>query len=77
MTLFRDLSIGDTFDFISPDRTGNSFYARCVKLSARTYIEEELFLTPAPHHTIGSINASVYHVAAKSHPFFFATKQEA
>ncbi len=57
---FRDLKLGDTFDFISPTPMLNSFYARCVKLSTRTYntIEGK----QQPPMRIGSINANVYHV---------------
>lgn len=60
---FLDLNVGDTFDFVSPDRTLNSFYERCVKLTARTYTEVEgegLVI-----HRVGSINAKVYHVKRK------------
>jgi hypothetical protein len=57
---FSDLAIGDTFDFINMSQpTMNSFYRRCVKISARRYqhIEE-----PKTVYNIGSIPARVYHV---------------
>ena len=54
---FRDLSIGDTFDFISPNQMLNSFYLRCTKTSTRTYTDEE-----ETRHRVGSINAEVYNV---------------
>jgi len=57
---FKDLSIGDTFDFIGPDRMMNSFYARCRKLSARKYEWEENGIRYLG--SVGSIKASVYHV---------------
>ena len=59
---FRELSVGDTFDFINDDnRMMNSFYARCVKLSARTYTVVEGEGEPR-HMRVGSINTTVYHV---------------
>ena len=61
MPKFRDIAVGDTFDFISPDSSMNSFYARCVKLSARTYTSIEGEAEPLPI-MVGSINAKVYHV---------------
>lgn len=58
---FRDLGVGQSFDFIGPDPTLNSFYARCVKLSTRTYAA-----LPSdgdvPPMEVGSINCEVYHV---------------
>lgn len=54
---FRDLSIGDSFDFIGPDRRYNSFYLRCRKISTRKYRDER-----GTEHQVGSINASVFHV---------------
>lgn len=58
--LFRDLSIGTHFDFIDDAHpTWNSFHARCLKISARKY------RAAGVNHTIGSINARVYHVEAR------------
>ena len=65
MTKFRDLNIGDQFDFIGPDRMLNSFYARCVKLSARTYTEADGENEPRPMR-VGSINVEVFHVTQGS-----------
>lgn len=55
---FQDLANGDTFDFVSPNLSLNSFSERCVKLSARRYRSLETGLV----HRVGSINANVYHV---------------
>jgi hypothetical protein len=54
---FRDLSIGQSFDFISPIATHNSFYLTCTKISARQYRDER-----GTVHTVGSVKANVYHV---------------
>lgn len=54
---FKDLSIGGTFDFVSPDTTYNSFFKVCKKVSSRKYID-----TDDMEYTIGSYNAEVYHV---------------
>jgi hypothetical protein len=64
MTTFKELAIGDTFDFISPNRTLNSYFRRCVKLSARTYTPVEGEDEPTALR-IGSIHAQVYHVKRK------------
>jgi hypothetical protein len=61
MTKFRELNVGDTFDFISPDRMLNSYFRRCVKTGTRTYTPVEGEDAPAPIR-VGSINANVYHV---------------
>jgi len=61
---FRDLAVGDRFDFVSPARLFNSFYAPCTKVSARKYCWD------APAHLgipklfsqVGTINVLVYHV---------------
>ena len=59
MTRFRDLQIGDTFDFIDDaNPTHNSFYSRCTKIGDRSY--------QTPHdgqtYSVGSINAKIYHM---------------
>jgi hypothetical protein len=57
-TKFRDLSIGDTFDFVN-DATpaSNSYFARCTKTSARGYSS-----TLHDKLKVGTINAKVFHV---------------
>jgi hypothetical protein len=58
---FRDLSIGTRFDFIDDaNPSWNSFYERCLKISARKY------RAAGVNHTVGSINAKVYHVEDRS-----------
>jgi hypothetical protein len=57
-TRFRDLSVGQSFDWIDDCRIGsNSFYLRCSKRSTRTYTDSTGMV-----HRVGSINANVYHV---------------
>jgi hypothetical protein len=56
-TKFKDLSIGDSFDFISPDRTLNSFFLRCEKTGPRKYKDSE-----GTDHKVGSTSVEVYHV---------------
>jgi hypothetical protein len=63
-TTFKDLEIGQTFDFVDPDAgTRNSFYARCVKLTARTY--REINTSTGFVHRIGTVKARVFHVGDK------------
>jgi len=58
---FGQLKLGQSFDFIAPIEPGklniNSFYLRCVKMSARTYMDEK-----GTRHAIGSLSAKVYNV---------------
>lgn len=54
---FRELNVGDTFDWIKPNSMFNSFYLRCRKTSTRSYTDEKGTL-----HKVGTVNASVYHV---------------
>ena len=54
---FKDLSIGDTFDWISPDTMRNSFFLPCKKISARRYQA----INHGMIYTVGSIHAYVYH----------------
>lgn len=61
MTKFRDLNIGQTFDWIDDDRRNEaSFFMPCVKISARKYRTTDG--EPVMHYTVGSINAKVHHV---------------
>jgi hypothetical protein len=64
-TLFRELRVGDTFDFIGPVPRLNSFYERCTKTGLRTYS----WFHPERHAVIGTavgtINCKVYHVERK------------
>lgn len=53
---FRELEIGDRFDFVDPNRPAlNSFYKQCTKISPRKYQD-----TDGEVHKIGSINARVF-----------------
>jgi hypothetical protein len=58
---FRDLAIGQSFDFIGPDRMLNSFYSTCRKISARIY-EWQLDDGRWKQGCVGSLDANVYHV---------------
>lgn len=57
---FRELKIGDEFDFIGPDRMLNSFYYTCRKISAHKYEWQQN--EKWTQGTIGSVTAKVYHV---------------
>ena len=59
MTKFRDVMIGEWFDFIGENRMLVSFWKRCKKISARLYEDEDGML-----HRVGSINAKVYHTSS-------------
>jgi len=56
---FRELSVGDTFDFIEDETNPhiNSFFYRCRKTGTRTY--ETLNGDP---HTVETVNCKVFHV---------------
>jgi len=59
---FRDLHIGDTFDFVSNNRMFNSFFDRCIKVSARKYKSIDNPRNAEFTYTVGTINCSVFHV---------------
>lgn len=54
---FKELTIGQSFDFIGPDRMRNHFFHRCEKISARKYRDEY-----GIDHAVGTISCNVYHV---------------
>lgn len=69
MPRFRDLKIGDTFDFISPETGYNSFFKTCTKISARKYsrvvdvrISGRRKIKEVHEYQVGSIDCGVYHV---------------
>lgn len=62
MAKFRDLAIGQTFDFINPDPdklTQNSFYPRCEKISDRRY---RTIGKTVCFYTVVTIDCEVFHV---------------
>jgi hypothetical protein len=59
---FRDLQVGAWFDFISPNRSHNSFFKRVEKTGPRTYRDEE-----GTKYRVGSISVQVYHVGGRWH----------
>ena len=61
---FRDLHVGDTFDWIDDNhRDRNSFYDRCVKTSARGYRTLDGGESATRNYTVGSVRANVFHVS--------------
>ena len=66
---FVELKVGDTFDFVGPNRY-NSFYETCTKVSTRKYSYPSRRLggeqRPKPFDTylasVGSKGAEVFHV---------------
>ncbi len=71
MTKFRELAVGDTFDFVGPDRMYNSFFNRCTKTSTRKYQwENPVQCSQSPSKyletRVGSINVDVFHVECAS-----------
>ncbi len=59
MAKFRELAIGQTFDWVNPDRVGyNSYFKRCIKTGARSYED----VSNGDKMRVGSINAAVFHV---------------
>lgn len=55
---FKNLSIGDSFDFINDLTPGyNSFFKRCTKISARKYKDET-----GTVYQVGSTKTAVYHI---------------
>lgn len=58
---FEDLAIGQTFDWIGDERsafTRNSYFKRCIKVSARKYES----IDGKDKMTVGSVKARVFHV---------------
>lgn len=60
MTMFKELHVGDSFDWINPaEGAYNSFFQRCVKVDAYRYTAEDAALGKM---RVGSLGATVYHV---------------
>jgi hypothetical protein len=63
---FKELKIGQTFDWVNPAVRHNSFFKRCRKVSDRSYV----VLLPYGDMSneglikVGSINAEVFNVEA-------------
>jgi hypothetical protein len=58
VVFFSSLNIGDTFDFVDPNRPHlNSFFKRCKKVSTRKYEDES-----GTQHTVGTVSCRVFHV---------------
>lgn len=58
---FKDLSIGDEFDFINPNNRWNvTFFLRCKKISDKKYIDSQ-----ENTHKIGSMNCKVFNIIYK------------
>lgn len=54
---FREVKIGQWFDFIKPGSIYNSFFKRVQKVSARKYRDRD-----GIEYRVGSITCDVYHV---------------
>jgi hypothetical protein len=59
---FKDLNVGDTFDFISPNSNLNSFYSRCTKIGPRSYTWQSHIDGSTLKSRVGTANVLVYHV---------------
>lgn len=64
MTTFKQLSVGDTFDFIDPSKPSrNSFFERCVKTGPRTYeCAEDEAKARYGKMRVGTVNVEVFNV---------------
>lgn len=62
MPMFRDLKVGDTFDFVGPDPLLNSFHSRCTKVSERAYEWNYNLEGRKLRSRVGSSRVQVYHV---------------
>ncbi len=76
---FRELAIGQWFDFVRPDSMYNSFYERCQKTSARKYRwknPRRCSLSPMEwlETRVGSINVEVYNIEHNSPALVRSTK---
>ena len=58
MIRFRELKVGDQFDFISPNRIVNSYFERCVKISPRCYTAVGAVVVMR----VGTVDVDVHHV---------------
>jgi len=71
--LFRDLAVGDEFDFVPPNRSHASFFLTCTKTGPRsyTYVKENPSFHPyyPGNHVykkhVSTDNVEVYHVVRK------------
>lgn len=68
---FRDLSVGQWFDFVEDGSIYNSFYCRCQKVAARHYRwRNTIRCSLSPQKwlmtRVGSINVDVYHAGRKT-----------
>lgn len=60
---FRNLYIGQTFDWINDAVSYNSFFKRCTKVSNTTYRDEDGVV-----HSVGTTKAEVFHVGPDLEP---------
>ena len=54
---FRQLTIGQRFDFVGPNPTAVSFWKPCTKTSAKKYTDDD-----GLDYRVGSVLVIVYHV---------------
>jgi len=55
MKHFGELAVGQTFDWVGPNRF-NSFFAPCRKTAKRAYTDGQFY------YKVGSLKAEVFHV---------------
>lgn len=68
-TRFKELSVGDTFDFVDDTNpANNSFFSRCIKSGSRSYrtiatpVVEGMARTSHTEYKINTIMCKVFHV---------------
>lgn len=62
MVKFKELVVGDTFDWVDDTKPADSsFYNRCTKVSTRGYEWQGRGLS-WHRNTVGSVNVEVFHV---------------
>src|SRR4051812_5462078 len=71
MTTFRQLGLGDTFDFIDDSHLRNSFFLRCMKTGPRSYQSISVvdsaggpWTLNGTKYRVGSVGVKVHHVRA-------------
>jgi len=66
---FKNIIVGETFDFIHSEWYGPSFFRPCQKISARKYRDDI-----GQIHEVGTINTTVFHL--NEHANKFPTEEE-
>lgn len=61
---FRNLNIGQSFDFVNDSVLRNSFFKRCTKVGNNTYRDSDDFI-----HTVGTTRCEVFHIDRPERPY--------